>query len=242
MANGDTHTYAAGYESDAATFRAMIQFLRDRFNPNIGTPQNPDARFVRVDFELDYGAKAVRLYILKQNLYVQGWSIGRVGTTEHFLAARGNQAAPDQPAALQTNQRVSSSYSEAVPDFDIGGFQLINDLETLYNHVDKLVKTGSGAPEKAEEAFHRLIIMTAEMARFGGFCEDFLTGWPELWSQYTRLTRPDGTETMYFNEAVKKWDDLSAVVRRTKPVIQYAAREVGPAEAEQIMGNGALHQ
>ncbi|MGV9313935.1 ribosome-inactivating family protein [Streptomyces sp. NPDC003691] len=242
MADGDVHTYAAGYESDAPAFREMIRFLRGHFNPGIGSPQNPDTRFVRVDFELDYGAKAVRLYVLKQNLYVQGWSIGRAGATERFLAARGNQAAPEQPVPVQTNQRVNSNYSEAAPDFDIGGFQMINDLETLYNHVDKLVKTGSGIPEKAEEAFHRLIIMTAEMARFGGFFENFLTVWPESWSQYTRLTRPDGTETMYFNEAVKKWDDLSAVVRGTKPGIRYAGREVGPAEAGQIMGNGALHQ
>ncbi|AZK97631.1 hypothetical protein B7R87_29895 [Streptomyces tsukubensis] len=242
MANGDTHAYAATYESDAAAFRAMIRFLRDHFNPNIGTPPNPDARFVRVDFELDYGAKAVRVYVLKRNLYVQGWSIGHVGTAERYLAARGSQVAPEQPVPVRTDQRVSSNYSEAAPDFDIGGFHLITDLETLYNHVDKVVRTGSGAPGKAEEAFHRLIIMTAEMARFGGFCESFLTAWPELWSQYTRLPRPDGTETMYFNEAVKKWDDLSAVVRGTKPGLQYAGREVGPAEAGQIMGNGALHQ
>ncbi|MFJ6656910.1 ribosome-inactivating family protein [Streptomyces sp. NPDC091377] len=240
--NGDTHAYAAGYESDADSFRAMIQFLRLRFDPTIGTPQDPDARFVRVDFALDYGAKAVRVYILKQNLYVQGWSIGHVGATERYLAAVPSQAAPQQPTPVRTDRAISSNYSEAAPDFELGGFQLITDLDLLYNHVDKLVKTGKGTPAKAEEAFHRLIIMTAEMARFGGFCEEFLKDWPESWSQYTRLTTPAGAKTMYFNEAVKKWDDLSAVVRGTKPGLRYAGRDVGRAEATQIMGAGALHQ
>ncbi|MET8831940.1 ribosome-inactivating family protein [Streptomyces sp. NPDC004610] len=237
VAPADIHAYRleVPYKSP---YRAMIKFLRARFASYTPGSQG-DARFFRVEVTLVDGQ--VRLYFLKENLYLEGWSILHLGTEHYFavdkipgMTPQGlNDAAPRIPISLAYTGDISADH--------LSGQKLLGDLQTLYHYLRKIVTQVRHEEDQAtaEAAFHRTIRMTAEMARFGGFHKSLMDGWPAPWSQGTVLKPVDKRVNPDFSWAVNSWDALSRKLRGEANRCEFEGLPVPRPVAELILDNGA---
>ncbi|MEV7286126.1 hypothetical protein AB0O01_16390 [Streptomyces sp. NPDC093252] len=246
----------------------MIEFLRERFatyDPN----GRGDARFFRVNVMLGIDEslketpavdRQVRLYFLKENLYLEGWSILHNGT-ERYLAVDKRQGMTPlglNDAAPRT--AIPLAYAGNTSKDHLGADRFVKDLRYLHAFLSEELtprpKNRNTNQEKAQASFHRIIRVTAEMARFGGFCKSFTTVWPVSWHQGTEIgadkrkkteseketeNEPEnGFKRPPFHWAVNNWDALSRKLRldeTANPV--FKARPVTRDEAEQILKDGA---
>lgn len=240
VAPADIHAYNLD-EPYKARYRKMIEFLRQRYATH--TPGSlGDVRFFRVDVTLNVGQ--VRLYFLKQSLYLQGWSVLH-NNAERYLAV--DKAAGMRPEGLDDagpNVRILIRYTADAATPTLSGDTLRTDLRSLHTYLTGLPpqRNNNQPPpwDDAQSAFHRVVRMTAEMARFGGFCKNFMTAWPRPWPQTAVIDPADNLTKPSFSWAVNEWDGLSRRVRLENVILQFEGRDVTRAEAEEIMKDGAL--
>ncbi|GAA4813044.1 hypothetical protein [Streptomyces ziwulingensis] len=240
IAPADLHAYNLD-EPYGARYRKMIKFLRQRYATH--TPgSSGDARFFRVDVTLKAGQ--VRLYFLKQSLYLQGWSVLHNNAERYLAVDKTEGMCPQGLADAGPNVRIQIGYTADAATRTLSGDTLRTDLLSLHTYLTGLPlqgKTNRPPPwDEAQSAFHRVVRMTAEMARFGGFCTSFMTTWPLPWPQSTVIDPANKTTELSFDWAVNEWDGLSKRVRREDVTLKCKGREVTQPEAEEIMGDGAL--
>ncbi|WP_327318865.1 hypothetical protein [Streptomyces sp. NBC_01235] len=237
VAPEDIHAYDLG-KPFKDHYRNMIEFLRQRYATHISRSSG-DARFFRVDVTLDVGE--VRLYFLKQSLYLQGWSVLLHNNAERYLAVDKTAGMrPQELADAGPNVRIPIRYTADAATPTLSGYTLQKDLRSLHTYLTDLLSQGnSNRPppwNAAQSAFHRVVRMTAEMARFGGFCESFMATWPMPWPQTTAI---DPANNLSFSWAVNEWDGLSKRAHRENVTLKFKERDVTQPEAEEIMGDGA---
>ncbi|MEU3986309.1 ribosome-inactivating family protein [Streptomyces sp. NPDC026672] len=223
-------------------YRKMIGFLRQRYADH--SPEDSgDERFFRVEVTLSAGQE-VRLYFLKRDLYLEGWSVLHNGV-EYYLAV-DKTILPQGLDDAGPDVHISIGYTEDATKAKLSAETLVTDLGSLHSYLTKLLLPGNNnrTPpwDTTQRAFHRVVRMTAEMARFGGFCKIFTITWPGEWKQSTVIGRGDESTEPSFNWAVNKWDDLSRRFRREDVVPKFMGRDVTLAEAEEIMKDGALYR
>lgn len=240
IAPADIHAYDLD-EPYKDRYREMIEFLRQRYATHIPRSSG-DVRFFRVDVTLNVGQ--VRLYFLKQNLYLQGWSVLH-DNAERYLAVDKN--AGMRPQGLDDagpNVRILIRYAADAATPTLSGDTLRTDLRSLHTYLTGLLSQGNNKRtppwNAAQSAFHRVVRMTAEMARFGGFCTSFMAAWPRSWPQTTVIDLANKPTQLSFSWAVNEWDGLSKRVRQKNVTLKFKGRDVTQPEAEEIMRDGAL--
>jgi len=217
-------------------YRKMIGFLRKNHEGSEGL-------FFRVDVTLEGGEK-VGLYFLKRNLYLQGWSIlpDDSGTTVERYLAVGKTPLPEGLADEGPSVGIRIRYAADAVIPDLSAAKLQEDLLSLHAYLTRLLLQGNNPPppwNNAERAFHSVVRMTSEMARFGGFCKSFTDAWPKPWPQSTVIAPASGPKPP-FSWAVNEWDGLSRKACRSDDSPIFNGRAVTLAEAEEIMEGGVL--
>ncbi|MEU9331746.1 ribosome-inactivating family protein [Streptomyces sp. NPDC048290] len=236
MAIDDVHPYPAGDMSEGH-FAGMIDFLRRRYAAAPLEGDDPDRLFCRVD--MTAAGVTVGVYVIKDSLYLMGWSIG-TGANERYFAVDPKHL----PSAhrIGADQRIPVTYTATAADSFLSIMAMTSDIKELHTFAT-VVASGKKPKDidKATKSFHRIVGLTAEMARFDGFCAHIRRNWMKQWSQENRLRRTTGEgKTITFASTIKKWQNLTELASATDAgaTLTDGKDTITRADALQILGTG----
>ncbi|WP_237102264.1 ribosome-inactivating family protein [Nonomuraea sp. MG754425] len=243
----DTLTFGYDNVTTREDFLAVVQFLRNGFNSYADGAA--DGNFMHANFLLQDGATSVQLYFQKKDLYLVGWAID--GGLGDYIGA-GDEARPAGAVKMNPGSDMPVAYTVGSADSVLLSRKIMEDaLAALYNYAQNyrfyLDRGRTGPPPKpgnATESFQLIIRMTAEMARFGAYCDHFATDhWERGWDQLTGIQV--GSERFPpFRTVINMWGDVTKTAKGLQNSVTYlgedrTSKTITTAQAITILGQGA---
>ncbi|MFI6497972.1 hypothetical protein [Nonomuraea typhae] len=204
--------------------REVVRFLRGRYAGynQADCARNADLQFCCVDLKLGPTEKntlrggSIQLFFLKESLYLVGWTIDN----ERDYIKVGDDRIPQPGRAVRRNDGKGFPV-EHLADASLqplGKKALEDALGELHDFL-KAMKAGKKLDHtRYKLPFSLVVRMTAEMARFGAYFEDFLgSWWPGGWSQSQKITE----DLPPFSEVINLWDKILRQARDNTGMPQY---------------------
>ncbi|MER5648655.1 ribosome-inactivating family protein [Streptosporangium sp. NPDC002524] len=228
-------SFAEGEVPSRERFQAVVTFLRARFVTYAA--RFDDSDYMCVDIGLP-DERSVQVYFKKEDLYLVGWTID--GDYRKYIGV-GPAGTPCPPSVTRINlgEVVGLRYGDATKNVWLCASVMQKALEGLYAHLQYKRGGHADKPESLQRDFDVLARMTAEMARFDGYCQSFKEEWHGAWNQSAPRTI-GGHELGCFNDVVTKWDKFAKKAEGGGEMLTWpgTTRPVTTDEARAAIGEG----